>query len=216
MPLKPDPRRRTFQETYTELGLTQDDLMRCVAEGKIIPMVLVQGYYTLYSIEDGPDGKPFEMELCTEGVNGSYFLVHRRQKTPTSCIWRGFSVERTADDGESYYLFNDEAYRSEFLPERCYFLVEDIECFRMEHVVSDRMNTKAAADVASRERTTTMYKLILGMATAYHAYDRHQARSSVPSDIAAELQRAGYPLHVDTIRDLLKNAARHVAPDQLD
>jgi len=50
------------------------------------------------------------------------------------------------------------------------------------------------------------------MAVAAYAYDSKAGRSDRPTEIAGDLERAGVPLDVDTVRKWLREAAELLPP----
>jgi hypothetical protein len=63
-----------------------------------------------------------------------------------------------------------------------------------------------AKDISTRERDSLL-KLIIGMAIGGYGYDPSQRRSEKVSEIAADLDRAGVGLDVDTVRKWIKEAS---------
>jgi hypothetical protein len=66
-------------------------------------------------------------------------------------------------------------------------------------------------DIGTRARESLL-KLLIGMAVGAYAYDPKVARSDRPAEIAADLERAGVPLDVDTVRKWLREAAELLPP----
>jgi hypothetical protein len=66
-------------------------------------------------------------------------------------------------------------------------------------------------DVGTRARESLL-KLLIGMAVGAYAYDHKAARSDRPAEIAADLERVGVPLDVDTVRKWLREAADLLPP----
>lgn len=69
--------------------------------------------------------------------------------------------------------------------------------------------------IGARERDSLL-KLVIGMAVAAYAYDPKAGRSDRPSEIAGDLERAGVPLDVDTVRKWLREAAELLPPKGSD
>jgi len=207
MPLKPDMYRRTFAETRDELGLTDDELMRCVADGKIVPSAFFCGRFSMYSVEeDFPDQGRFWMDLSAMEINGLFYLVQRVQLTPMKCKWLGFSAERTADEGEMFYAFPDaEAYFSDRIMSECYFLTEEIVRFKNESPLSDPDPTEKPLE--ERERVTLL-KMIIGMAIGLYKYDPKASRNEAIKEIVEDLQEAGVEVSDDTVRRKLQEASK--------
>jgi hypothetical protein len=65
--------------------------------------------------------------------------------------------------------------------------------------------------IGARERDSLL-KLVIGMAVAAYAYDPKAGRSDRPTEIAGDLDRAGVPLDVDTVRKWLREAAELLPP----
>src|SRR5262245_3012224 len=55
----------------------------------------------------------------------------------------------------------------------------------------------------TKERESLL-KLVIGMAAAYHGYDRTVDRSEIPGEIVSELNRVGLSIDVGTVRKFLK------------
>jgi hypothetical protein len=70
---------------------------------------------------------------------------------------------------------------------------------------------KPEQGVSARERDSLL-KLIIGMAVAGYAYDPKAVRSDKTTEIAGDLERAGVPLDVDTVRKWLREAAELLPP----
>jgi hypothetical protein len=71
----------------------------------------------------------------------------------------------------------------------------------------------AEPEIGARSRDSLL-KLIIGMAVAAYAYDPKAGRSDRPTEIAGDLERAGVPLDVDTVRKWLREAAELLPPKQ--
>lgn len=71
--------------------------------------------------------------------------------------------------------------------------------------------TEDGKRIGARERDSLL-KLVIGMAVAAYAYDPKAARSDRPPEIAGDLERAGVPLDVDTVRKWLREAAELLPP----
>lgn len=65
--------------------------------------------------------------------------------------------------------------------------------------------------IGTRERDSLL-KLVIGMAVVGYVYDPKAARSDRPTEIAGDLERAGVPLDVDTVRKWLREAAELLPP----
>lgn len=59
--------------------------------------------------------------------------------------------------------------------------------------------------LGTRERDTLL-KLVIGMATSGYAYNPEDGRSSVPADIASDVEKLGLSMTDDTVRKWLKEA----------
>jgi hypothetical protein len=70
---------------------------------------------------------------------------------------------------------------------------------------------EAEQGIGARERDSLL-KLVIGMAVSGYAYDPKAARSDRPTEIAGDLERAGVPLDVDTVRKWLREAADLLPP----
>lgn len=80
-----------------------------------------------------------------------------------------------------------------------------------EALRSQQPASKPELGVGPRERDSLL-KLIIGMAVAAYAYDPKVTRSDRPAEIAGDLERAGVPLDVDTVRKWLREAAELLPP----
>ena len=63
-----------------------------------------------------------------------------------------------------------------------------------------------AKDISTRQRDSLL-KLVIGMAIRGYGYDPSQRRSETVSEIAADLDRAGVGLDVDTVRKWIREAS---------
>lgn len=81
----------------------------------------------------------------------------------------------------------------------------------IEALRSEQPSFKPEQAVGARERDSLL-KLIIGMAVAGYVYDPKATRSDKPAEIAGDLERAGVPLDVDTIRKWLREAAELLPP----
>lgn len=200
----------TFEETSTTLGLTTPALMRVIAHGLIVPSSYFQGHYTAYSFEEWPDGQPglgrgpFWNELCTEFKVGCYYLVLRAQTGPALCEWSGFSEARTADGGEMFYHF-DEPFTIHDVCEKCCFTRDEIERFQREHTMVAQAEDDKPLHVKERKSMLTM---IITLAIHGYGYDPKVTRSDVPKEILTDIEQLGLELSIDTVRNLLKEAAK--------
>jgi hypothetical protein len=66
-------------------------------------------------------------------------------------------------------------------------------------------------EIGARSRDSLL-KLVIGMAVAGYVYDPKATRSDKPTEIAGDLERAGVPLDVDTVRKWLREAAELLPP----
>jgi hypothetical protein len=76
------------------------------------------------------------------------------------------------------------------------------------------MNKNPGKPLSEKEKNS-FYKLLLGMAVAFHGYDPHASRSPVPRQIADELKSNGISIDEDTVRDKLQDSAEkygHLVP----
>jgi hypothetical protein len=55
-------------------------------------------------------------------------------------------------------------------------------------------------------------KVVIGMAVGGYSYDPKAGRSDRPTEIAGDLERAGVPLDVDTVRKWLRESAELLPP----
>jgi hypothetical protein len=85
-------------------------------------------------------------------------------------------------------------------------LEAEIAALQSRHPASE-----AAQEIGARERDSLL-KLVIGMAVAAYVYDPKVARSDKPTEIAGDLERAGVPLDVDTVRKWLRQAADLLPP----
>jgi hypothetical protein len=76
---------------------------------------------------------------------------------------------------------------------------------------SRQLASEGEQRIGARERDSLL-KLVIGMAVAAYAYDPKVARSDRPTEIAGDLERAGVPLDVDTVRKWLREAAELLPP----
>ncbi|MFO1184769.1 MAG: hypothetical protein U1E56_08285 [Bauldia sp.] len=65
--------------------------------------------------------------------------------------------------------------------------------------------------LGARERESLL-KLAIGMAVIGYSYDPHASRSNITSEIAGDLEQAGVPLDVDTVRKWLREGADLLPP----
>lgn len=72
-----------------------------------------------------------------------------------------------------------------------------------------------ARPFSTRERDSLL-KLIIGMAAGWYGYDPSAKKSDKVSEIAADLERAGVALDVDTVRKWLKAAAELLPPKETE
>jgi hypothetical protein len=77
--------------------------------------------------------------------------------------------------------------------------------------LQSRSASGAEQAIGARERDSLL-KLVIGMAVAGYVYDPKATRSDKPTEIAGDLERAGVPLDVDTIRKWLRQAAELLPP----
>ncbi len=68
-----------------------------------------------------------------------------------------------------------------------------------------------ASSAAARERGS-MLKLIAGLVVAAYGAKPVRKRSEIPAELASDLEKAGVPLDVDTVRKYLKEAADILPP----
>lgn len=73
----------------------------------------------------------------------------------------------------------------------------------------------ASKAISTRERESLL-KLIIGMAIGGYGYDPSQRRSEKVSEIAADLERAGVGLDVDTVRKWMKEASVLLPPKETE
>jgi len=59
-------------------------------------------------------------------------------------------------------------------------------------------------------------KVVIGMAVGGYSYDPKVGRSDRHTEIAGDLERAGVPLDVDTVRKWLREAAELLPPKAKD
>jgi hypothetical protein len=73
------------------------------------------------------------------------------------------------------------------------------------------LDAKSDKPLGTRERDT-MLKIIIGMAVKGYSYDPAASRSTVPKEVADDLNALGVGVTDDTVRKYLKEAAESVLP----
>lgn len=89
--------------------------------------------------------------------------------------------------------------------------------------LEDRVNDLSAENLSeidelNPKRILSIYKLIIGMARHKYNMKAVASRDSVVTNIENGIREKAYPLHADTIRDILRNADAYIAEssDPLD
>lgn len=86
---------------------------------------------------------------------------------------------------------------------------------RVRNLEGQRTAQPAEKQLGVRERESLL-KVVIGMAVGGYSYDPKAGRSDRPTEIAGDLERAGVPLDVDTVRKWLREAAELLPPKGVD
>jgi hypothetical protein len=82
---------------------------------------------------------------------------------------------------------------------------------RVRNLEAQQTTQPPEKQLGARERESLL-KVVIGMAVGGYSYDPKAGRSDRPSEIAGDLERAGVPLDVDTVRKWLREAAELLPP----
>jgi hypothetical protein len=86
---------------------------------------------------------------------------------------------------------------------------------RVRHLEAQQVTQPPEKQLGARERESLL-KVVIGMAVGGYSYDPKAGRSDRPTEIAGDLERAGVPLDVDTVRKWLREAAELLPPKGTD
>jgi hypothetical protein len=82
---------------------------------------------------------------------------------------------------------------------------------RLRKLEAQQTTQPPEKQLGARERESLL-KVVIGMAVGGYSYDPKAGRSDRPTEIAGDLERAGVPLDVDTVRKWLREAAELLPP----
>jgi hypothetical protein len=82
---------------------------------------------------------------------------------------------------------------------------------RLRHLEAQQATEPPEKQLGARERESLL-KVVIGMAVGGYSYDTKAGRSDRPTEIAGDLERAGVPLDLDTVRKWLREAADLLPP----
>ena len=137
-------------------------------------------------------------------------LVEAVQKRGPIRDWKSLYDESAAVHAkrEANWTALDEAKdRTIAAKDRIVAALED----RVRDLEGQQTTQPAEKQLGARERESLL-KVVIGMAVGGYSYDPKAARSDRPTEIAGDLERAGVPLDVDTVRKWLREAAELLPP----
>ena len=137
-------------------------------------------------------------------------LVEAVQKRGPIRDWKSLYDESAAVHAkkEANWTALDEAKdRTIAAKDRIVAALED----RVRNLEAQQTIQPPEKQLGARERESLL-KVVIGMAVGGYSYDPNAGRSDRPTEIAGDLERAGVPLDVDTVRKWLCEAAEHLPP----
>jgi len=105
--------------------------------------------------------------------------------------------------------------RKELLDTEALLVTKDVEILELRSTIEDLRSriedlestsaSKTDKSLGAKERESLL-KMVIGMAISYYGYDPSAARAPQTQQVAGDLDRAGIPLDVDTVRKYLNEA----------
>ena len=137
-------------------------------------------------------------------------LVEAVQKRGPIRDWKSLydELKTTHANREASWTALDEAKdRTIVAKDRVVAALED----RVRNLEGQQTTQPAEKQLGARERESLL-KVVIGMAVGGYSYDPKAGRSDRPTEIAGDLERAGVPLDIDTVRKWLREAAELLPP----
>lgn len=137
-------------------------------------------------------------------------LVEAVQKRGPIRDWKSLydELKTTHANREASWTALDEAKdRTIVAKDRVVAALEE----RLRKLEAQQTTQPPEKQLGARERESLL-KVVIGMAVGGYSYDPKAGRSDRPTEIAGDLERAGVPLDVDTVRKWLREAAELLPP----
>ncbi len=135
-------------------------------------------------------------------------LLPLHEKAKAEIVSLTTSLETSADQWGRLKASTDE---------RIQMLEAELQLLNITvHELRSALKAKPKVSSAAARERGSMLKLVAGLVVAAYGAKPVRTRSELPAEIARDLERAGLPLDVDTVRKYLKEAADILPPNEDD